>query len=283
MKRIFIGPSLPKRFHLPFEARIEFCGPAGQGDIAAAVLERVSVLGIIDGLFEDRAAVWHKEILFALAQGVRVFGGASMGALRAAECGTFGMIGVGTIFHSYAEGQLVDDDAVAQIHAPAELGYAALSEPLVNILATCEAALAAGLISQEEAAGIGHAAKHTFFKERSYDRAVAAAASVLPARKDAVLTALQQHHCDLKAQDALELLRRVDAAPDARLAEAPSWEFIETRVWRRVMQARFASVSGAGGAEAFANDLQQASGGAVLDRKADETGHFRNAEAELSP
>ncbi len=36
-------------------------------------------MGIIDGIFFDRAAVGHREIISALNAGVRVVGGASMG------------------------------------------------------------------------------------------------------------------------------------------------------------------------------------------------------------
>ena len=119
-------------------------GPARQGDIARAALEGASAIGLVDGLYEDVAAPWHKEILFALAQGVTVLGGASIGALRAAECAAFGMIGVGDIFESYVSGARVDDSDVAQLHAPAELDYAPLTEALVNVEATLAALVAGG-------------------------------------------------------------------------------------------------------------------------------------------
>ena len=60
-----------------------------------AVRRGVRVIGLVDGVFERVPAVWHKEILFALSEGVHVYGAASMGALRAAELDTFGMRGVG--------------------------------------------------------------------------------------------------------------------------------------------------------------------------------------------
>ncbi|RUX88390.1 hypothetical protein EN930_18015 [Mesorhizobium sp. M7A.F.Ca.CA.004.11.2.1] len=69
--------------------------PARCGDVMRAVLEGRKVIGLIDGLFESGPAVWHKEILFALDAGCRLLGAASMGALRAAECWQFGMIGIG--------------------------------------------------------------------------------------------------------------------------------------------------------------------------------------------
>ena len=60
--------------------------PAAQGDIVlAAHAFRPRAMVLIDGQFEDRPAVRHKEILWALAQGIGMIGAASMGALRAAE------------------------------------------------------------------------------------------------------------------------------------------------------------------------------------------------------
>jgi hypothetical protein len=46
----------------------------------------------------DRAAVGHREIISALKAGVCVVGGSSMGALRASELDSYGMIGVGRIY-----------------------------------------------------------------------------------------------------------------------------------------------------------------------------------------
>ena len=61
-----------------------------------------SAIGIVDGYFEGVLSVWHKEILWAMAEGIHVFGSASMGALRAAELHPFGMHGTGRIFEAFA-------------------------------------------------------------------------------------------------------------------------------------------------------------------------------------
>jgi hypothetical protein len=50
-----------------------------------------AIIGLIDGYFEVTPTVWHKEILWAMAQGIHVHGSASIGALRAAELCSFGM------------------------------------------------------------------------------------------------------------------------------------------------------------------------------------------------
>src|SRR5581483_2813112 len=91
-------------------------------------------------------AVWHKEILWALTQGIHVYGSASIGALRAAELAPFGMVGVGRIFEAYRDGRLEDDDEVAVVHGPAEHAFQVHSEALVNLRATLAAARTAEVV-----------------------------------------------------------------------------------------------------------------------------------------
>lgn len=145
LKIIFAGPSLPDAASLAGEG-ICVLPPATQGDVFAAVEQGANVIGLIDGGFEYAAPVWHKEILHALSLGVAVLGAASMGALRAAECHPFGMIGIGRIFEDYRIGRLVDDAAVALTHAPSALGSKALTVPLVNVSATLDVMEDRGLL-----------------------------------------------------------------------------------------------------------------------------------------
>ena len=81
---VFTGPTIS-----PAEARAEldalYLPPVAQGDVYRAALRRPKAIGIIDGYFERVPAVWHKEILWAMAKGIHVLGSASMGALRAAD------------------------------------------------------------------------------------------------------------------------------------------------------------------------------------------------------
>ncbi len=164
---VFSGPSLPLS-----EARQEidavFLPPVSEGDIYRATFERPDAIGIIDGYFENVPAVWHKEILYALQQGIHVFGSASMGALRAAELEPFGMEGVGAVFEAYRDGRLEDDDEVAVIHGPAEFGYLPLSEAMVNIRRTLSDAFDAGVISQASHEALETIAKNLPYRERAY-------------------------------------------------------------------------------------------------------------------
>ncbi|MFK7941410.1 MAG: TfuA-like protein, partial [Paracoccaceae bacterium] len=86
---VFAGPSLAG-LDLTAYGTLEFRPPARQGDIWRAVREKPAAIGIIDGYFEGVPAVWHKEILWSLHQGIPVLGASSMGALRAAEMDAFG-------------------------------------------------------------------------------------------------------------------------------------------------------------------------------------------------
>ncbi|TMJ43028.1 MAG: hypothetical protein E6G89_02470 [Alphaproteobacteria bacterium] len=138
---IFAGPTIRK----PDIIRLcdaTILPPAAMGDIYRAARQRPRAIGIIDGDFEGAPSVWHKEILWAMAEGIEVFGASSMGALRAAELANFGMCGIGEIFAAYVAGRLEDDDEVAVEHGPAEMNYITLSEPLVNIRATIDRAIA---------------------------------------------------------------------------------------------------------------------------------------------
>ena len=90
-------------------------------------------------------------MLWALTQGIHVYGAASMGALRAAELAAFGMVGVGKIFEAYRDGVIEDDDEVAVLHGPAEMGYLQVTEAMVNIRATLNRAAADEVIDRATA------------------------------------------------------------------------------------------------------------------------------------
>ncbi len=236
MKVLFVGPTLPDANEIAGRNAVVM-PPACQGDIHAAVREGANVVGLIDGNFEYVAPIWHKEILHALSLGVRVFGSSSMGALRAAECSAFGMIGVGNIFQRYASGDLVDDAAVAQLHAPPEFGYRSLTLPAVNVHATLGALLAARQISARESALLENCAESLFFKERTATAIVANAFGTASARGADILKLLTTSYVDQKRIDALELIEDVFAADDSRMAPPADWHFNATSMWKSAFKS----------------------------------------------
>lgn len=204
---VFLGPSLPLT-----EARSRLAAnyfpPIRMGDIYRLLATGIETIAIIDGVFHQSAPVWQREILSALEEGIRVVGGASMGALRAAELAPYGMEGVGKIYAWYRDGTIDGDDEVALIHVDATLGWQALSEPLVNIRHNLARAEARGLLSAAERACLIAAAQHACFSERSWQSlALCPEFTALPVtRKRALAEFLTSERVDLKREDALAVL-----------------------------------------------------------------------------
>ena len=113
--------------------------------------------------------VWHKEILWAMAQGIHVYGAPASARCAPPNSHPFGMGGVGRIFEAFRDGILEDDDEVAVLHGPEELGYPAVTEAMVNIRATLDKAVAEGVLDAGSAARLTEIGKALFYKERSWD------------------------------------------------------------------------------------------------------------------
>src|SRR4051812_26424068 len=173
---IFAGPALPRGRPPAGETCWDWRPPVRQGELYRAALDRPAAIGVIDGYFESVPTVWHKEILWAMAAGIHVFGAASIGALRAAELDSFGMRGVGRIYEDFRDGVLQDDDEVAVLHGPAELGYPPVTEAMVNIRATLARAAEIGILTPQSAAGLCQVATALFYKERTWDAVLQPAA-----------------------------------------------------------------------------------------------------------
>ena len=241
---IFAGPTLP-----PGDPARTFPGvwlpPAKHGDVYRAVsLLRPSMIGIVDGYFQWVPSVRHQEILWAIGEGIHVFGSASMGALRAAELAPFGMRGVGRIFEAYRSGRFdepgeepfEDDDEVAVIHGPPESGYLAASEAMVNIRSTLAAAERHGAITPATRALIVALAKRVYFPDRTYERVLALAreAACPSAEIDALGAWLPEGRVNQKREDAVAMLDAMHAfaALEPQLAQA-RFTFEHTTLWQR--------------------------------------------------
>jgi len=226
---IFCGPTLNAQDFDTYGS-FEFRPPVRQGDLYAVTREVPKVIGVIDGYFDGQPAVLHKEILWALKQGIAVFGASSMGALRAAELHPFGMRGVGRIFEAYRDGELTDDDEVALIHGPPETGYLRLSEPMVNIRATLEKAVGEQIIDPDAAARLAASAKARFYQLRNWPDLIAKLCDPLLAENFSAW--LRTGMIDRKREDALELLNQVDAFIRSGAAPSPAtFHFEWTENW----------------------------------------------------
>ncbi|GJG89797.1 hypothetical protein tb265_49780 [Gemmatimonadetes bacterium T265] len=228
---VFLGPSLPVE-HARTLLDAVYLPPVRQGDVLSALgAWRPSVIGIVDGEFGQTLSVWHKEILYALHQGVHVFGASSMGALRAAETAAYGTVGVGEVFRMYADGVIADDDEVALAHATADAGYRPLSEAMVNVRATLARAVVEGVLEPATYDRLVARCKAMHFTDRSYAAVVRAAVDegLDPAGVARLRAFVRANRVDLKRDDAIALLHTLGRLPTPLPPHVPSFEFEWTR------------------------------------------------------
>lgn len=221
---VFCGPSLPGAEVAAALPTAEQRGPAAQGDVLRAVLDGADRIGLIDGYFETRPAVWHKEILFAMTRGLTVFGAASMGALRAAELHSFGMVGIGRIFAAFRDNILTDDDEVAVTHGPEALGYPSLSVAMVDLRERLSKWVESGELNPQEHEAMVAQQKALHFSQRGYDTLAAA----FPAYRELLLTGGPMG--SQKKDDARNLLLRIASSVDPDRSSTP-FTFEETYHW----------------------------------------------------
>jgi len=204
---VFLGPSL-ERSKAEMILAAEYRPPAKRGDLLAAAREGATVIGLIDGVFHQESAVAHREILAAIKQGVKVVGASSMGALRAAEMDTLGMVGIGKIYRMYRSGELESDDEVALVFDP-ESGLA-LSEPLINIRCTLKRALDARVIGPAAHDALLLSARSLFYPKRTYQAIVSAVGDALDEKtRDRFLNWVISGACDQKREDAVAALEYI--------------------------------------------------------------------------
>lgn len=179
--------------------------PIQRGDIAIALKEHADIIAIIDGVFHQNSAVGHKEILNALDNGVKVYGASSMGALRASELDTLGMIGIGYCYEQYANGIIDSDDEVAVMLDNETLEP--LSIPLINMRYVFENAVAENIITETEKEDLISISKKTFYPKRNYAQTLAES-NLNNDKKDKLIDFIRKSK-DIKKEDAKKLLEHV--------------------------------------------------------------------------
>jgi hypothetical protein len=207
---VFCGPTLSAADQAGWPL-LEFRPPAARGDVLRATAARPDAIGIIDGYFDRVPSVWHKEMLWAMTEGIHVFGAASMGALRAAELASFGMEGVGTIFEQFRDGVLVDDDEVAVAHASGDRGFQPLSEAMINVRITLAAAEQSGVIGADTRAWLIAEGKRLPYHQRTYPELLRLAEHAGVPGWIELKAHLATGRVDQKRTDALSMLQAMTA------------------------------------------------------------------------
>ena len=179
--------------------------PIKRGDLGQALKKNPDIIGIIDGVFHQNSSVGHKEILNVINNGITVVGSSSMGALRASELDSLGMIGIGYVYEQYATGKVASDDDVAVMLDSESLE--ALSEPLINMDYVFTNAVNENIITQDEKDDLIKIAKSTFYPKRNYSQTLNE--SDLDDETKGQLINFIRTSVDIKKEDAKELIKYI--------------------------------------------------------------------------
>lgn len=179
--------------------------PIKRGDIDEALKENPDIIGIIDGVFHQSPAVAHKEILKAMDNGVKVIGSSSMGALRASELDSLGMIGIGYVYEQYRDGKITSDDDVAVSLDKDTLE--AISVPLVNMEYVFRNAEKENIITESEKEELLKIAKEIYYPKRLYST-VLNKSSLDNNKKDVLIDFIAKSK-DIKKEDGLKLIKYI--------------------------------------------------------------------------
>jgi ribosomal protein S12 methylthiotransferase accessory factor len=172
--------------------------PVKRGDLAS--IQSGTIVALIDGVFEQDLAVSPREVEEAVARGVIVFGGSSMGALRAAEVP--GVIGVGRVFEWYRNEVITRDDEVALLF-DLHTGRAR-TVPTVSVRFAVERLRSLGTIDPAIGQKLISATLEIPYTERTYPAIMTAAGVASRADSQDLMAMLQTH--DIKYADAQAVL-----------------------------------------------------------------------------
>jgi hypothetical protein len=142
-----------------------------------------------------------------------MFGAASMGALRAAECWPYGFTPLGIIARWYIKEVIDGDDEVAVLTHPTT--HVALTVPMVNVRYVAWLARRRGILSREESAAFVERARDVFYMDRTWEDVVEAA----PSSSRESIRAIAETYGDLKRIDATfgfrAFIRAMNLFPEA--------------------------------------------------------------------
>ncbi|MBF7073472.1 hypothetical protein ISG33_08700 [Glaciecola sp. MH2013] len=242
---VFIGPTISvKSAEKILDAT--YLPPIAMGDLYTLIETKAKpgdCVAIVDGLFEQVPAIWHKEILYALSKGIHVFGASSMGALRAAELHTFGMQGIGDIFEAYRDGILEDDDEVTVGHGMAADGYKALSHSMASLRFGLAELLEQKVINAGQYEQLIDHSKSMYYTRRSWGE-------VYQKAKEFGLSELKMAQIkkyatgfDAKRSDAIQLLEHLkEFSNNEQPQKDLSFDFQNTVFWVGLCQAQQAKI-----------------------------------------
>ncbi|RQU50044.1 TfuA-like protein [Burkholderia cenocepacia] len=133
---VFGGPSL-RLARTAYPDAFDYRPPIRRGDLHQLLdiaPEQRGCILITDGVFGESMAVSPCECIDVIRAGWLILGASSVGALRAADCCSIGMIGVGDIFFGYKMGYYHSDADVAVLYQSTTHEECTVSIPLADHL-----------------------------------------------------------------------------------------------------------------------------------------------------
>ncbi|GAA2531006.1 MULTISPECIES: TfuA-like protein [Streptomyces] len=238
---VYAGPSLDAEAVHSLLPDAVVHPPIRHGDLTASPAGAGDRVVVLDGQFFQSASVRHKEICEVIARGAAVYGAASMGALRAAELGPYGMTGSGIVYRLYASGLIERDDEVALMHTEPDAGSRALTVALVSVRVALRRMVRRRVISPDDETRLLAAAEELPFTARTWRAVLHQVEGVSRTTADAIRDLVKgpAETWDIKTQDARSLLARLarkPVAPTPSLAvRVPTTVHVEN--WRRTADA----------------------------------------------
>lgn len=197
---VFAGPSLPVEDRVAADG-VTYAPPASRGDLLDASKSHEAIL-LIDGVFHHDLAPSPKET-YETCRRTRLYGAASMGALRASECVAYGAVPLGAIATWYVREIIDGDDEVAVLVDPRT--HVALTVASVNVRYAARLAVRRGFLNENEAERLVAKSRNIFYMERTWDEVVSSA----PEGARSALRGIAEKEGDLKRLDARFALRSV--------------------------------------------------------------------------
>jgi hypothetical protein len=184
--------------------------PIKRGDLDQ--LSDGRVVAVIDGELGENVSVPLDEIRRALDRGVKISGGASVGALCAYEMRTRGMAGIGWVYEAYCAGRITGTDEIAVLYDPTSCRP--LTIPLVNVRFWLERLRRQHAIKDSDAKHAMTSLKELKLGERDARTILLRLAAVFgQSGAKELLYRAKPAEADIKKMDACDLLRSL--SPDA--------------------------------------------------------------------
>lgn len=163
--KIYSGLSLKEAVVKKYLPTAIFSRPVKRNEIYDDIKNGVHIIGIIDGEFLQNLSVSPTEIRDAMRCGLSVYGSSSMGAMRAAELLSFGMIGCGRIYEQISRDPYFRDDKLGQIFYE---GTDLISLPFMDFFLGMEDLVERKIVSRKDSNEVVKYYEDLHFADRNY-------------------------------------------------------------------------------------------------------------------